>query len=240
MIVRVSRSRAVAALLAVSVILASAGALVVTISDRENRPLLMRAFDLDLEGNVPTIFSGMVLLIDCVLLTLVAVESRRTQKLAAWGWFLLAALFATMSIDEVADLHNRAGAFVPRAVQAISFLRFRWVVPGLAFAALTFATLIPFLTRLSPGTRTRMLACGALYLSGALGMEMAGAWSRSPASGFRGVNLYEYLVVIEEALEMTGAILFVAVLLRYIEEELGGAARARSFEVRVNSAQSRR
>jgi hypothetical protein len=77
--------------------------------------------------------------------------------------------------------------------------------------------------RLAPPVRRLFLLAAAVYLGGALGVEMAGA-----AHAFRHgtENLgYSLWTTLEEALEMAGVAVFIYALLRQVEA--GGPVRLR-------------
>src|SRR5688572_12086924 len=65
--------------------------------------------DLDAEGNVPTWVSSGKLLAIAVLAVIAWRQEQREPGLRhRWLWLLVAALFAGMSLDETASLHERA------------------------------------------------------------------------------------------------------------------------------------
>lgn len=95
-------------------------------------------------------------------------------------------------------------------------LTYAWVIPaGIACAAVGLAYL-RFLGDLPPAIRWRFVIGGALFLTGALVLEMIeGRYDTQ-----RGVeNMpYRIMVAIEESLEMTGIVIFISALLTYLSE----------------------
>ena len=93
-------------------------------------------------------------------------------------------------------------------------LYFSWVVPaGIIVAALGIAYL-PFLRRLPARTRWRFVLAGALYVGGALLMELPLGWWAERAGDDNLV--YGLLDFVEESLELAGTSLFLAALLDYL------------------------
>lgn len=60
------------------------------------------------ESNLPTWYSSIQLFLIALLLALFAVHSDRRDR-ASWGLFVPAAIFAALSLDEVAQLHEWIG-----------------------------------------------------------------------------------------------------------------------------------
>jgi hypothetical protein len=78
---------------------------------------------------------------------------------------------------------------------------------------------LPFLLRLPRRTAIAFALSGAIYLGGALGVELfEGAWREG--HGHRNV-VYHALVTLEEAMEMVGLIFFINALMRHIARRYG-------------------
>ena len=76
---------------------------------------------------------------------------------------------------------------------------------------------LKFLLRLPPLTRWSFLGAGAVYLGGAIGIEMIGG---RYAESHGDENLtYQLLTHLEESMEMAGMIVFIHALLRYLAEQ---------------------
>jgi hypothetical protein len=150
-------------------------------------------FDLDGEANVPTWFSS-VLLLRCAMMS------------ARWRLPALAAVFAVLSLDEVAMIHERAAAAL---MEARVVWPWPWVIgAGLVVAALF--VLVPSLRAMPAVTRRGAVVAGAVYVGGALGVEVvAQRWGA--VHGWLNVG-YVTLTAIEEGMEMLGAILYVEAL----------------------------
>jgi len=126
----------------------------------------------------------------------------------------LALIFAYISLDELARLHELTFAPLRRGLNATGPFYFTWVVPGAAIVVVLFATYLRFLLDLPARTRVQFVFAGAMYVTGALGMEMV---SGVMASGGGGESLAGSLVsAVEESLEMLGILVFNYALLRYL------------------------
>jgi hypothetical protein len=132
-------------------------------------------------------------------------------------------------------LHNITG-FIPSG--AISFF---WVVPGAVFVFIVLLAYVRFLAHLPQTTRRWFLFAGALFVLGALGVEMLTAqvvsssgsiadWVASSSGGIvdRGsasavpTILKGLQTSVEEMFEMLGLTAFVYALLAYISSYVEG------------------
>ncbi|MDP3542429.1 MAG: hypothetical protein Q8T11_08185 [Elusimicrobiota bacterium] len=183
--------------------------------------LLLRAFDVSAEQSVSTWYSAAGLALAAALLGLVAAAhraKRETRDLAAW--VALAVIFALLSCDEVAGLHEVVSEHLHAALGTSGFLRFAWVLPAGVFLLVLGATLLPFLARLAPRRRRQFVVAGLIYVGGAVGREMIGAKLFSEAGDQRTLA-YFLCGHGEEFLEMLGIVLFNSALIEHLAETLG-------------------
>ncbi len=181
------------------------------------RPLLglLRFFRASFNPNADqTVISWLTasLLLGCTLLlrTISSVMQERP-----WGpWRLLGWLFVFLSLDEAISIHERVGELVSDRFETSGFFLSAWVIPYGALVLIVAVSYLPFLWRLPPDTRWRVILAGAVYVSGALGMEMIQARIVDHAGS--GTLSVAMLAVVEEGLELTGAAFFLTVLLRHI------------------------
>lgn len=191
---------------------------------------LVTMFGLGGEANLPATFSGGLLLFSALLLAVIALGKRRTHAAFAAHWTLLAAIFFFLGLDELASIHDNLSLPLSRLYRPTGALLYLWVVPYGAATLLLLLGSVRFLAHLPPTTRWRFLLAGAVYVGGALGMELLEAASnaRDLHTGF--VPLMG--VAVEETMEMVGAVLFIHALLRYLEQQMPGAA----LQLRVASS----
>lgn len=170
-------------------------------------------FDLDQEGSVPSWYSSSLWLFAAALAVLNGAQSR-TMGRGNWHWWGLAGLFALLSMDESAALHENIGDLIyPHTQQLGGMFSWAWVFYG--FALLAIATLLfgKFLLTL-PRRIFVWLAIGAvLFVIGALGAEMYAAAIAEGEASFLPLLTWTRLVLVEEFLEMTGTIIAIGALL---------------------------
>lgn len=171
---------------------------------------------LDVEGNVPTLFATLLLLLAMALLAMTAVLEHRAAARDRRYWTLLAGVFALLAADEAMAIHEQLSAPLRALLGAGPFglFHFAWVIPGFMLVAVAGVVFLRFLLRLPSPTRARFVVAGTLFVGGALGLEsLSGAWAASHGS----VNLgFALLTTVEEALEMAGVIVLIHALLDYL------------------------
>lgn len=170
------------------------------------------------DANAPTWYASGLLLYCAVLLALIAKLKSGQHRAFALGWWVLAAIFVLLSVDETARIHEVLG----RTVQMLyigpttGYFFHAWVIPAMLLLGLLILVYIPFLIKLPSATRWGFLLAGAVYLSGAMGVEMVTANYISRYGDDFTVNL---IIVIEETLEMLGAVAFAHTLAVYLASQ---------------------
>jgi len=178
------------------------------------------AFYLELESNVPTWYSSFALGLAGALLLTIAVVKRDVRDEYRHHWMALALLFFGLSLDEVAMFHEYPIEFLRETFHAKGMFYYTWVVPGAIFVAAVGCCLLRFLKRLPGQTRRLFLLAGAVFVGGAIGVEMI---SGIQSDAFGEENLtYMLIITVEESCEMLGVVIFIHALLKYIEETIGG------------------
>lgn len=172
-------------------------------------------FDLDTEKNVPTYFSAALLLGCGTLLLRIGLNHRKAGSTGLM-WAGLAAVFIFLALDEALVIHERLIVPVREALNLPGVFYYAWVVPYGIGLALLAALYLRFLLGLPVRDMLRFLVAGALYVLGALGLELVGGLY----ADLRGTHdlAYACIVTLEELLEMLGVTLFVHALLRYRED----------------------
>jgi hypothetical protein len=163
---------------------------------------------LSYEGNLPTWFSSSLLLL-CAIAAGSIAAARPPMRLHWWGMCVVA---GWMSLDEAAELHEHlSGHFDTGGV-----LYFDWVIPATAIVLALALVYLPFVLRLAPLTRTRLVIAATFYVGGALIMELPLGWITENG----GVDGLGYALVdwIEEAMEMVGASLALVALVAHRQE----------------------
>ena len=177
-------------------------------------------FHMDYEGNLPTFFSSLLLLLSGVLCWRMSqVPEPHARR---WGgyWRVLGSIFILMAIDESVALHEKTVEPLREYLHTQGYLYFAWVVLGGAFALVMGAAYFRFLMELEPPARRRILLAGLAYLMAVLGLEMIGgnlAYRTSlTACGFQIES------TVEEGLEMLALIYFNRALMLRLQVQAAG------------------
>lgn len=173
-------------------------------------------FNLDAEPNIPTAFSGLLLLSAALLLGVIAHHAWQRETPFRRHWAALALIFAYLAIDEYVMLHESLTEPMRDVLNADGLLYYTWIVPAMGLLVIFAIAYARFFWHLSPRWKLLFAASGIIYVSGAIGVEMLGGWHASQYEDHR--FTFELLVAVEEGLEMSGASLFVYSLLEYLRE----------------------
>ncbi len=175
-------------------------------------------FDFEYDSNLTTWYSSITLLACSLLLAIIAIAKKQDQDSYSFHWKMLAIIFAVMSLDEVAMLHERAGNLIDilSPVEYTGWLNYQWVLLGIPLTAIIAIAYLRFIVHLPTKTRNLFILAGALFVGGALGLEILAGYQESlnTSSDF----LYELFTTIEELWEKLGVLVFIHALLTYIEK----------------------
>lgn len=180
---------------------------------------LVDMFDLNLENNIPTVFSTLILVASAVLLTVIASHAA-TVKHNAGYWKWLAIIFMFLAVDENASLHELFIDPIQEMLPSGGIMYVGWIIPYALAALVIGLVYLKFVWSLPTRTRNLVILSGCLYLSGAIGFELLGGWYLLPRNEVEDFP-YSMLVMTEEFLEMSGIILFIYTLLDYLKGLLG-------------------
>ncbi len=174
---------------------------------------VMSRFDLGHEPSLPAWFSSVILLLNGAVLLLIGRAKKLKAEPFVIHWLALGIIFVALSIDEAVMFHEMIDKAISFAVTTSGFMLFPWVVVGGGFALAVFAAYLRFLFHLPERFAILFVASGALYVGGAVGMEVIAA---GVIDAFGVESIYHTVVqTIEESLEMAGAILFFHALTEY-------------------------
>jgi hypothetical protein len=165
-------------------------------------PSVALSLSLSYEHNLPSwLASGLLLLASASLF--VCAERARSDRAR---WAALGVVFALASLDEAVELHEGLGVLYAGS----GALHFGWVIPGAAIALAVGLSFLGFLRRLPRIDRRRFVIAAALFLGGALGMELPlGLWTETHGDQNLGYGVIDW---IEETLELAGSTFFVLAL----------------------------
>jgi hypothetical protein len=199
----------------------------------------LRLFNVGDERNIPTWFESLQFLLCSILLAVVAVAKKQRNDRYSLHWSVLSIILLLLSLDEVASIHEAIGQQSERLLHSTTGLtpggaiKFFWVVPGTIFVFIVLVAYLRFLADLPRSTRYSFLFAGALFVLGALGLEMLSAQVSSSSEGiahFSGMELglsrhsgsavpkimIGLQTCLEEMFEMLGLTAFIYALLAYV------------------------
>lgn len=211
-------TRVLAAIMAVLVLLSSAGQVIKFTTGHDYAKGFIPLFHVATEGNVTTYFSALLLLSAAGLLAWIGWRERERGGRFATHWLGLAAIFVYLSIDDAAALHEKAIIPVRQLLDTGGVLYFAWIIPAGILLAVLAVLYLRFYLEL-PGRSRRLFGFAALlFVGGAVGMEMLGGMHYEQ-HGDQTV-VYSTLTTIEETMEMAGIIVFIHGLLVHIGSQM--------------------
>ncbi len=196
-------------------------------------------FDLDLESNLPTDLNALLFFMGALLMAIIA---RNNEGVLARGWYTLCGVFIFLGIDEGSQIHEKFMFVTLRLLNhgstsgtVFGWLYYAWVIPyGIAAIGLAL-WLTRWFIALNGDLRVRLVVSGAVYVFGAVFLEMLSGKIAEPLQPsimtsaqmtFMPCGAYEegtchlyvsplYIAVytLEEICEMLGLILCIDVLI---------------------------
>lgn len=150
------------------------------------------------EANLPTWVSSMLLFACALVAGAIAMARTDALRRGFWG---TCAVFVYASIDESVQLHEHLGGHYEFG----GILYFDWVIWAAVLVVALAIAFWPFVRALPAITRTRLVVAGAIYLGGAIAMELPLGWW-TDRHGVDGLG-YALIDWVEETMEMIGAAL---------------------------------
>ncbi|WP_291963528.1 hypothetical protein [Maribacter sp.] len=181
---------------------------------------LVNLFNFDVEGNIPTLYSTLLLLFCALLLSFIAKKEQNDIKMRR-AWYGLSIIFLFLAIDEATTIHERLMMVTRNTLNTSGLLFYSWVIPY-GFALIIFLlAYIKFLIQLPKQTAKLFIFSGFVFVTGAVLIEMIEGWfSYNYGANYK---FHHFLYTIEELLEMFGLIGFIYALLNY-----------RNFTLKIN------
>ncbi len=172
-------------------------------------------FNLATEISVPSVYSSAFLMLCAIILVLVSCASDAALGRSTRHWPILAGIFAYLSLDEFAGIHEELTPLMHHFVHLPAFLSYAWVVPVFAVLCVLAIYYLPFLLRLPRKTMILMIISGVIYVGGAMGMEFFEAMLAADNETMSFLGQIER--VVEESLEIVGMTMFACTLLAYLK-----------------------
>jgi hypothetical protein len=184
--------------------------------DFPGRDLIVEEFNIDNEGNFPSLYSALLLLTCSFLIKVISEIKKRERDRYTFYWQSLAVIFLCLSLDELLSLHEAVITPLKRVFGFNGFLSNAWVVPAAILLIFFIFFFLKFFLSLPTQIKVSILLAGFLYVGGAMGMEMISG-KYSDLYGQENFS-YEILVTIEESLEMFGIVVMINFLLSYLKQ----------------------
>jgi len=171
-------------------------------------------FNVGSDQSVPTHFAVSAWLIASGLalkLSSITGNSRIVRR----GWIIIAFISLFISIDELVMFHERLTDPFRTFLGTEGYLFYAWVIPYGIATIILFLVLVRFLFQQPPRIVSLLVFSGAIFVAGAVGLEMIGA-----DMVFKGEEKgipYRVIFTMEETLEMLGVAVFIYTLLLAIQ-----------------------
>lgn len=185
--------------------------------DRSLAQMLVGRLGLDRDGNIPTLFSALLLFTSGTLLFLIyRIAKVRRDKYANSHWLLLCFLFFFLGVDEATQIHEFSSGIIKAVApnKPTGVLRHAWVIPYLVLSLGVGLYYLRFALQLPTATRNMIMLAGFVYVGSALGFEMMEGVEETAINGKN--LLVRALQTVEEVLEMLAIILFNYALMKYL------------------------
>jgi hypothetical protein len=191
---------------------------------------LLAWFDVGEEDSLPTWYASFTLLLSSILLAFIAIAKKRHDDRHALHWRILSIIFLVLSIDEIAQLHEKGlGELAVLIENSTGFISevgidaYGWVVPAAALVVVVVLAFLGFFAHLPRRTLLLFIVAGTLFVVGALGMETLTGQLIDNYGGYDNWDNVEGIPKmiagiegsIEEFLETLGVVVFIYALLSY-------------------------
>lgn len=171
--------------------------------------LVRQIFDVDEEDSFPTWYSAAALFLTAFCLAVHAWFGDSSKRGDLIYWRILAVGFALMSVDEIAGMHETLN----------SATDISWAIPGAIFCVVLGVPFGVFLLRLPRSTAIAIVTGGAIFIGGAVGVELyTEPYLENKALNTLAYNLW---TAVEEAMEMSGVLIFLNAVLKHMASGRG-------------------
>lgn len=180
---------------------------------------LVQFLNLDDEESLGTWLSSALMLSCSVLSAAAALLARHRRDRWQRNWWVLAVVFALLSLDESTAMHENLIKPVRSALDLSGAFYFAWVLPVSALGLLFLLSQVRFLRdRWRPVGRGLVVA-GLVFVGAAVGLELLEGLLIT--DGRRDGFLYAVVTGLQEVGELTGMGLALYALLAYLVRDLG-------------------
>ena len=185
---------------------------------------LVDAFDFGGEGNITALVSTLLMIAcACMLAFTGTMTGKGGGRLA---WFLIAAVFLFLGVDEATMIQEFASAPTREVLNASWVPQLAWVLPYGAAMIVLAVVLLPWFLKLDRSSQIRFVAAGFLFVLGAIGFEllesaqMRDILAENPDTVIEELQqpVVDTLILFEESLELIG----LGVFLHALVSRIGG------------------
>jgi hypothetical protein len=165
-------------------------------------------------------YSSLALALCALLLYAVYDQKAKEQDRFRRHWFVLSLVFLFLSVDEYCGIHEAISRFI-RRFETLGLAFGQWAIVYALLLLVFVVAYLPFLQHLGARFRALFIASGAVYVGGAMGVELATASyvtrTRENAEAASAPDaVYGVLTAVEDSVEMLGILLFIVTLLAYM------------------------
>ena len=162
-------------------------------------------FLLDVERNIPTLYSGISLILSSLLLYFCSSYEVNIRK--KLNFIFISLFFLFLAADEMFMIHEIFGPIFRKILNPNSFLYFAWVVPYGILTLLVSIYFYSFIKTLPKNIFRLIILSGILFIGGELFLEMIGAYIYTQNNKELS---FSYLLIssLEEIFAMLGIVLF--------------------------------
>jgi hypothetical protein len=177
--------------------------------------------DVNAESSIPTWYASLTLMLCSILLAFIAYAAKVQNRPYPLHWASLSVGFALLSLEEVIGIHSQVFKVLRSGVSITKGSGYILVLGALALAGLAVLVLLygRFFLHLPKRWRYLFVTGLIIYLTGVLATDTVGDYLRT-AFGESSI-LYTVVLTVEEALEMTGVLIFIYALVDYIRQYIG-------------------
>lgn len=174
--------------------------------------------DVNFEASLYTWFSTLLLALSGLIALVLATFQGGPGKKFKTQWQMVGGLLLFLSMDEMLSFHERLNGLVDKVVSTSGIFAFSWVIPAIVLVGGVAVLFIPFLRSLPFVIARGIFLAGAVFVMGAVGMEMMGAGIVSTVAGEGSQHnydlpVYRFVALLEEGLEVLGVLILIRTLL---------------------------
>jgi len=168
---------------------------------------LFKIFDLGLESNIPTFFEVFLFMLLALSAYFCGIVDRNKgfHRREYLPWIFASILLLFLSIDEMVQIHEQLTDPIRQILNVDGFLYFAWIIPYVVVLSFLAFYFVPFLFKLPTKSRTLIISGALVFIFGAIGFEMIGAFLYS--SGASGNVSYIIVSAFEEFFEVVGILI---------------------------------